>query len=318
MTSSSVAMMTSFALLCLSIAIIECMAGILGNGIILAASSLSCIGSKTWPPYDMIMISLSSSRLILQSWVTLDFLMNIFYEPFFYTENLLTATKIMFTFLNYSSLWFGAWLSVFYCIKVASFTQSFFIWLKLRIARLVPWMLLTSWLCSFTTAIPFAWDVYSVHKNITAPSSMTNSSARTTTRNDRLTLLIYLWNASTALPLTLSVVSSVLLIRSLWIHTRRMQNNASGFRDPSLEAHMKAIKSVCSFLFLYIIYFISVLIIVFNVFSPLSNGDSICVVLMAACPTAHTLVLIWSNPKFQELPARIWDHTNCHVRTASM
>ncbi|CAN8195378.1 unnamed protein product [Coccothraustes coccothraustes] len=315
-------MMTSFALLCLSITVIESMAGILGNGIILAASSMSCMGSKTCPPYDTIVISLSTSRLILQSWNTLDFFMNIFYEPFFYKENVYIAAKTIFTFLSYSSLWFGAWLrawlSVFYCIKVASFTQSFFIWLKLRIARLVPWMLLTSWLCSFTAAIPFAWEVYHVCNNFTAPSSMTNSSARRTTRNDSLGLLILLCNAGIGMPLILSVVSSILLIWSLWIHIRRMQNNASGFGDPSLEAHMKAIKSVCSFLILYITYFICVLLLLFNIFLPLSNGELIFVVLMAACPTGHTMVLIWSNPKFQELPARIWHHTSCQVRTASM
>nr|XP_012425322.4 taste receptor type 2 member 40-like [Taeniopygia guttata] len=311
-------MMTPFAVLFLSVAIIESLAGILGNGIILAASSSSCIGSKTWPPYDMIVISLSSSRLIFQLWATLDFLIIIFCEPFFYKENLLTLTKVIFTLLSYSSLWFGAWLSVFYCIKVASFTQHFFIWLKLRIARLVPWMLLTSWLCSFAAAIPFAWDVYSVHENFTAPLSMTNSSARRTTWNDRLDLLIILCNASIGLPLMLSVVSNILLIRSLWIHTRHMQNNASGFGDPSLEAHMKAIKSVFSFLILYIIFFICVLIIVFNAFLPLSSGDLLSAVLMAACPTAHTFVLLWSNPKFQELPARIWQHIKCHVRTASV
>ncbi|XP_041327644.1 taste receptor type 2 member 40-like [Pyrgilauda ruficollis] len=311
-------MVTSFALLCLSVGIIESLAGILGNGIILAASSSSCIGSKTWPPYDMIMISLTSSKFILQSWNILDYLMNIFYEPFFRTENLLIVSKTIFTFLSYSSLWFGAWLSVFYCIKVASFTQSFFVWLKLRIARLVPWMLLTSWLCSFAAAIPFAWDIYSVHENITAPSSMTNSSSMRATRKDSLGLIILLCNAGIFMPLILSVVSSVLLIWSLWIHTQQMQNNASGFRDPSLEAHRKAIKSVCSFLILYIMYFICVLIVVFNGFSPLSNGDSICVVIMAACLTAHTLVLIWSNPKFQELSARMWHHSNCYVGNAPM
>ncbi|NXC96649.1 T2R40 protein, partial [Certhia familiaris] len=281
---------------------------------ILAASSSSCTGSKALSPYDMVMISLSSSRIILQSWITVDFLMNIFYEPFFYTENLLISVKTIFTFLSYTSLWFGAWLSVFYCIKVASFTQSFFIWLKQRIARLVPWMLLTSWLCSFTAAIPFAWDVLGVHNNFTAPSSMTNSSGTRSTRKDSLGLLILLYNANIGVPLILSVVSSILLIQSLWIHTRQMQNNASGFRDPSLEAHMKAIKSVCSFLILYVIYFVCVLVILFDVFPPLSNGDLICVVLMAACPTGHSIVLIWSNPKFQELPARIWRHINPHAR----
>ncbi|XP_041260460.1 taste receptor type 2 member 40-like [Onychostruthus taczanowskii] len=311
-------MVTPFDLLCLPVGIIESMAGILGDGIILATIASSCIGSKTWPPYDMIVISLSTTRFILQLWTTLDFLISIFYEPLFYKENVFVLSKTIFTFLSYSSLCFGAWLSVFYCIKVASFTQSFFIWLKLRIARLVPWMLLTSWLGSFAAAIPFAWDIYSVHENITAPSSMTNSSSRRTTRKDSLGLIILLSNAGIVMPLILSVVSSVLLIRSLWIHTRRMQSNASGFRDPSLEAHRKAIKSVFSFLILYIIYFICVLIVVFNGFSPLSNGDSICVVIMAACLTAHTLVLIWSNPKFQELPARMWHHSNCYVGNAPM
>ncbi|NXW69235.1 T2R40 protein, partial [Hirundo rustica] len=281
---------------------------------ILAACSSSCIRSKTWSPYDMIMVSLSSSRFILQSWTTLDFFMSIFYETVNYKENVYIVSKIMFTFLTYSSLWFGAWLSVFYCIKVTSFTQPFVIWLKQRFARLVPWMLLTSCLCSITAAIPFAWDVYGGHNNFTAPSSLTNASAMRTTRKDTLGILILLSNAGIGIPLILSVASSVLLIWSLWIHTRRMQNNASGFRDPSLEAHISAIKSVCSFLILYIIYFTCVLVIVFTVLSPLSNGELICVVLMAACPTGHTLVLIWSNPKFRELPARIWHRTNCHVR----
>ncbi|NWW25332.1 T2R40 protein, partial [Falcunculus frontatus] len=281
---------------------------------ILAVSSLSCIGSKTWSPYDLIMISLCSSRIILQCWTILDLLINIFYECSNYENNNSVVANILYIFLNCSGLWFGAWLSVFYCIKVANFTQSFFIWMKQRIARLVPWMLLISMLFSFAATIPFAWNVDRVHDNFTARLSVTNSSAMRTTRKDRLILLIYLCNAAISLPLILSVVSSVLLIRSLWLHTRQMQNNASGFRDPSLEAHMKASKSVCSFLILYIIYFICLLLLYSRVFSPLSDGETICIVTMAAGPTGHTMVLIWSNSKLQELLARIWHHTKCHVR----
>ncbi|NXR73423.1 T2R40 protein, partial [Pycnonotus jocosus] len=169
---------------------------------ILAASSLSCIKNKTWSPYDKIMISLSSSRLTLHSWTTMDFFVSIFYKPFYYKENTYMVSKIIFAFLSYSSLWFGAWLSLFYCIKVASFTQSFFIWMKQRIARLMPWMLLTSWLCSVTAAIPFAWDVYRVHNNFTAPSTITNSSARRTTTKETLPVLI-LCNATIIMPLIL-------------------------------------------------------------------------------------------------------------------
>ncbi|NXL81597.1 T2R40 protein, partial [Leptocoma aspasia] len=281
---------------------------------ILAASSLSCIGSKTWPPYDMIMISLSSSRITLQCWIILDLFFTIFCDPSYFEKNIFGVMKTGYMFLNYCILWFGAWLSVFFCIKVASFTQSFFIWLKLRIARLVPWMLLTSWLCSFTAAIPFAWNFYVVHNNFTAPSSMTNSSAMRTTKKDTLCLLILLYNAGIGMPLILSVVSSILLIQSLWVHNRQMQNNASGFRDPSLEAHMKAIKSVCSLLILYVTYFIAFTLLLYDLFLHFSIPKYICIAVMAACPTGHTMVLIWSNPKFRELPARIWHHTNCPVR----
>ncbi|NXN66714.1 T2R40 protein, partial [Himantopus himantopus] len=281
---------------------------------ILAVSSTSCIRSKILSSYDMIMIFLSLSRFLLQSWMMLDLFLSLFCETSYYEENLFVIFKTVFMFLNYSSLWFAAWLSVFYCIKVASFTQSFFIWLKQRISSLMPWMLITSSLFSFAMSLPFAWDIYNIHNNFTAPLAMTNSSERRVTMKASLFLLVLLCNAGIALPLIVFVVSSILLIRSLWIHTRQMKSNASGFRDPSLEAHIGAIKSVFSFLILYITYFISLVLILSNTFLPLSIDEAICIAVMAACPAGHSVVLIWSNPKFRELPARILHHVNCRVR----
>lgn len=306
-----------FSLLFVAIAIIESMAGLLGNGAVLAVCSTSCIRSKILSSYDMIMIFLSLSRFSLQSWMMLDLFLSLFCETSYYEENLFVIFKTVFMFLNYSSLWFAAWLSVFYCTKIASFTQSFFIWLKQRISSLVPWMLITSSLFSFATSLPFAWDVYDVHNNFTAPLTMTNSSERRVTMKASFFLLILLCNAGVALPLIVFVVSSILLIRSLWIHTRQMQNNATGFRDASLEAHIGAIKSIFSFLILYVTYFISLVLILSNIFLPLSIGEAMCLAVMAACPAGHSMVLIWSNPKFRELPARILHHANCHVRTRS-
>ncbi|XP_074890897.1 taste receptor type 2 member 40-like [Buteo buteo] len=306
-----------FSLLFVAIAIIESMAGLLGNGAVLAVCSTSCIRSKILSSYDMIMIFLSLSRFSLQSWMMLDLFLSLFCETSYYEENLFVIFKTVFMFLNYSSLWFAAWLSVFYCTKIASFTQSFFIWLKQRISSLVPWMLITSSLFSFATSLPFAWDVYDVHNNFTAPLTMTNSSERRVTMKASFFLLLLLCNAGVALPLIVFVVSSILLIRSLWIHTRQMQNNATGFRGASLEAHIGAIKSIFSFLILYVTYFISLVLILSNIFLPLSIGEAMCLAVMAACPAGHSMVLIWSNPKFRELPARILHYANCHVRTRS-
>ncbi|XP_009078153.1 PREDICTED: taste receptor type 2 member 40-like, partial [Acanthisitta chloris] len=218
------------------------------------------------------------------------------FDASYFKENLLAVLNTIYIFLSYSSFWFAAWLSVFYCIKVASYTQSSFIWLKQRLASLVPWMLITSSLYSFVSTLPLAWKIYSM-QNFTVPLSMTNSSETGVRNKNNLDSLLFLCNSSIALPFILSVASSILLIRSLWIHTRQMQNNATGFRDPSLEAHMRAIKSVCSVLVLYIIYFISVLLIFFEVFVPLSTEDAVCIVVMNVCPAVHAMILIWSNPK---------------------
>uniref|UniRef100_A0A8B9Q0E5 Taste receptor type 2 n=1 Tax=Apteryx owenii TaxID=8824 RepID=A0A8B9Q0E5_APTOW len=183
-------MPTLFSLIFLIIAIIESMAGLLGNGTILAVSSTSWVRSKILSFYDMIMIFLSLYRFCLQSWMMLDLFLSLFYAASYYVDNLFVTFKIVFMFLNYSSLWFAAWLSIFCCTKVATFTQSFFIWLKQRMSSFVPWMLITSSLFSFAT------------------SKMKTS----------LFLLILLCKAGVALPLTVFVVSGILLIRSLGSH----------------------------------------------------------------------------------------------------
>uniref|UniRef100_A0A669QDS5 Taste receptor type 2 n=1 Tax=Phasianus colchicus TaxID=9054 RepID=A0A669QDS5_PHACC len=215
------------------------MMGLLGNGTVLAVSSTSCIRSKILSSYDVIMIFLGLSRSFLQFWMMRDFFPSIFCQLSFHKENLF-VTFIVTGFYNSSSFWFAAWLSVFYCIKVASFTQSFLICLKQRISSLTPWMLTASSLFSFATSFPFSWDNCNTHSNFTTPFTVTNSSERIVTRKTKSLVLIML------------VFSSVLLIRSLWRCTRQMQNNAGGFRDPSLAALIGAIKTVFSFLLLYI------------------------------------------------------------------
>nr|XP_009930301.1 PREDICTED: taste receptor type 2 member 40-like [Opisthocomus hoazin] len=311
-------MSTFFTLLFLTIAVIGSMAGLLGNGTILAVSSISCIRSKILSHFDMIMIFLSLSRFFLQAWMMLDLFLSLFCKTYYYEENFLVTSRTVFVFLNYSSLWFSAWLSVFYCTKVANFTQSLFFWLKQRISSLMPWMLITSTLFSLATSLPFSWDVYNVYNNFTSPVNTTNSSEMRVTMKASLFSFVLLCNTGTALPLTVFIVSSILLIRSLWIHTRQMQNNASGFRDPSLEAHIRAIKSLFSFLILYVTNFISVFLILYNIFPPLSLGEAICTAVIPACPAGHSMILIWSNPKFRKVPARILQHANCHIRTRSM
>uniref|UniRef100_A0A803YKB5 Taste receptor type 2 n=1 Tax=Meleagris gallopavo TaxID=9103 RepID=A0A803YKB5_MELGA len=229
------------------------MMGLLGNGTILAVSATSCFRSKILSSYEVTVIFLGLSRFLFAVLDDLQF----------------------FVFLNSSSFWFAAWLSVVYCIKVASFTQSFLICLKQRISSLTPWMLTASSLFSFATSLPFSWDNCNAHSNFTTPFTMTDSSERIATRKNKILVLILLCNVAIALPSIMFVFSSVLLIRSLWRHTRQMQNNATGFRDPILRAVIGAIKTVFSFLLLYITNLIALLLILSDAFASLSTEEAV-------------------------------------------
>ncbi|XP_010132954.1 PREDICTED: taste receptor type 2 member 40 [Buceros rhinoceros silvestris] len=201
-------------------------AGPLGNGTILAVGSASCIRSKILSSYDIIMIFLSVSRCFLQTWIIMDLFMSLFCESSHSEENLFVIFK----------------------------TVVFLHWLKQRIPSLVPGMLIAASLFSCAASLPFSWDIYNMH-NFSDPLTTTSSSERRVTMKTSLFQLIPLCNAGIALTFIVFVVSSMVLIRSLWKCTRQVQNKATGFRDPSLEAHIGAIKLVFSFLILYIFYF---------------------------------------------------------------
>ncbi|XP_050807551.1 taste receptor type 2 member 119-like [Gopherus flavomarginatus] len=57
-------------------------------------------------------------------------------------------------FLNSLNLWFATLLSVFYCVKIANFSQPLFIWLKQRISGLVPQLFTGFFLVSLVTCFP--------------------------------------------------------------------------------------------------------------------------------------------------------------------
>ncbi|XP_044843375.1 taste receptor type 2 member 10-like [Mauremys mutica] len=58
-------------------------------------------------------------------------------------------------FINQSSLWFTTWFSIFYYLKITSFTHFFLLWLRLRISGLMLWLLLRSQLGSLESFFSF-------------------------------------------------------------------------------------------------------------------------------------------------------------------
>jgi taste receptor type 2 len=80
-----------------------------------------------------------------------------------------------------------------------------------------------------------------------------------------------------------------------------MKFHGKGSQDPSTKIHMKALKTVVSFLFLFAMYSFSVILSGWS-FNKLMN-NAVHLIFQAAgtiYPSSHSCTLIWGNKKLKQ------------------
>ena len=114
------------------------------------------------------------------------------------------------------------------------------------------------------------------------------------------------------IPFVVSLTSFVLLILSLWSHLRHMKSTVS--RDTSTEAHVRAMKSMISFLLLFILYYASNILLMWGY----GRQDNFVVkifsnVLLFFYPSGHPFLMILWNSKLKQASLRILRKLNCSM-----
>ena len=212
------------------VAVSESILGILGNGFIGVVSCIDCVKSKKISTVSLILTGLASSRFCLIWIIITDAYVRMFFPDMYLSGNLIQYIAHLWIIMNQSSVWFATSLSIFYFLKIANYSHCIFLWLKGHINRVLLLFigcLLISWLFAFP----------SIAKR-TINNIMKNRSTTwliTMHKSEYLANQILL-NIGVILVFVLCLVICFLLITSLWRHNRKMQLNATGFRDPSTEA----------------------------------------------------------------------------------
>uniref|UniRef100_A0A8C6K0Q5 Taste receptor type 2 member 40 n=1 Tax=Melopsittacus undulatus TaxID=13146 RepID=A0A8C6K0Q5_MELUD len=97
-----------------------------------------------------------------------------------------------------------------------------------------------------------------------------------------------------------SLVTSSLLITSLWRHTKKMKCYVDTFRNPLTDVHLTAIKSIVSFLILYLCSFIAqILLILSTSQSKDVTKVAISLVVAGAYASIRSIILIVVNSKLK-------------------
>ncbi|XP_066109279.1 taste receptor type 2 member 7-like [Saccopteryx bilineata] len=290
------------------IAVGEFSVGILGNVFIGLINCMDWIKNKKIASIDLILTSLAISRICLLCIILFD-CSSLMLNPTIYTIKIQMRTFVFFWILtNHVSVWFATCLSIFYFLKIANFFHPLFLWMKWRIDRGTPRVLLVCLALSVFISLLVTENLNNALQHCANVKWDRNLTLRYRV-NEAQGASYQAWvnvNLITLFPFSVSLISFLFLILSLWRHIRQMQLTASGCRDPSRDAHMGAIKAIVSFLLLFISYYFCFLIATSCYFMAENDLAVIISELIALIyPVSHSFILILGNSKLRQESLRM-------------
>ncbi|XP_066036672.1 taste receptor type 2 member 9-like [Chamaea fasciata] len=290
---------TSYGATAVAIITLEVFAGMWINVFIVCVLCIGWIKKKTLNSNEKILLLLSCSRIsdICFSWVY--HFLSIIYPNYLYVHPILQLLTFFANFFIFLNLCGFACLCFFYCIKIANFRNSVFIYLKVKIDRMVPWLLLGSGLSALAMGIV----IYDITETM-------QSKNLTTIRMDKhFFSSFFLAGFGYAASFMAVLFSALFLLFSLWRHKSKMQKNS--MKDLSMEAHIRAMKLILSFLVMYSINFVCLILTgIYN----MKNEHTMTLLVyiyLYAFPGVHSLILIFSNPKLEKALLKTLSSVKC-------
>ncbi|NWI92583.1 TA2R7 protein, partial [Pitta sordida] len=303
--------LTSYGITAVVIITLEASAGMWINAFLVCVLCMSWLKNKTLNSNEKILLLLGCSRFwhLCTSWVYSFF--STIYPNYFFVHPVFQLVSSVQSLFNCSDLWVSASLCVLYCVKIANFRNSFFIYLKVKIDRMVPWLLFGSVLFSLVISI----IVYNItdtalckNLNSTCQRCIWKANIRT---EDHFFPIFIIAAFVTVSSFIAVIISALLLLFSLWRHKRNMQTNS--MKDLSVDAHIRAMKSILSFFIIYSTNFIFVILtLIYSMTDPI-HALFLFSVFLYAFPGFHSLILIFSNPKLEKTMLRILQCVKCKV-----
>ncbi|NXO32643.1 TA2R7 protein, partial [Cisticola juncidis] len=300
---------TSFGATTVAIISLEAFAGMWINAFIVCVLCIGWVKKKTLNSNEKILLLLGSSRIcyLCFSWAY-HFLSRI-YPNYLYVHPILQLLTFFGIFLNHCNLWVSASLCVFYCIKIVNFRNSFFIYLKVKIDRMVPWLLLGSVLSALALASVMYDLTETVQGNNLTITCIGNFWEESIRMDENFTTSFFLFGFGYAVSFMAVFFAALFLLFSLWRHKRKMQTNS--MKDLSMEAHIRAMKSILSFLVMYTINFVCLILSIIYSMKNENTTTLLISIYLYAFPGVHSLILIFSNPKLEKALLRILSCVKC-------
>ncbi|XP_010376755.2 taste receptor type 2 member 46 [Rhinopithecus roxellana] len=268
--------------------------GNFANGFIALVNSIEWVKRQKISFADQILTALAVSRVgflwaLLLHWCATEF------NLAFYSEEVRITTYNVWTVTNHFSNWLATSLSMFYFLKIATFSNLIFLHLKRKVKSVILVTLLGPLLILVCHLF-----VMNMNQIVWRKEYEGNITWRIKLRSAMYLSNVTVGMLANLIPLTLTLISFLLLIFSLCKHLKKMQAHGKGSQDPSTKVHIKALQTVTSFLLLCAIYFLSMILSVWNFELERKPVFMFCQAIIFSYPSTHPFILIWGNKKLKQ------------------
>ncbi|XP_007515888.1 taste receptor type 2 member 19-like [Erinaceus europaeus] len=274
---------------------VEFVIGNVVNGFIVLMNCIDWVKRHKISSVDQILTALALSRIGLYWAMVTNWYIARFYSSLCTSEAIITI-HIAWILSNHFSIWFATSLSIFYLFKIANFSNSFFLYFKRRVKGVVVAILLGS-----LTVLGTQLAVATLDNNVRVTEYKRNMTLKTAFEDQIRLSNMAVFTLENCIPFTISLMCFVLLIFSLMRHLRKMQLSGRGDRDPNTQVHIRALKTVISFLLLFACYFLALIISAWGS-NRLRNKYVLLFgeIIFELYPSGHSFILIWGNKKLKE------------------
>uniref|UniRef100_A0A8B9QV46 Taste receptor type 2 n=1 Tax=Anas platyrhynchos TaxID=8839 RepID=A0A8B9QV46_ANAPL len=291
---------TSYDITVMLVITLQAFAGMWINAFIVAVSCLTWVKKKSFNSSEKILLFLGCSRFWFLCVIWAYTITSMIFHWQTFISGVTPIFSLLLCFSNSSNMWASACLYVFYCVKIANFRHIFFIYLKVKIDRIVPWLLLASVVLSLVM-----WVATSV------PTPLDMSTKVNEEMSKQYSPVLYICSFGFSIAFMIVIFSALLLLFSLWRHKCKMQTSSA--KDLSMDSHIKAMKSLLSFFIIYGINFTCLILTMIYTSREKNPMTFLLLVLQYAFPSVHSLILIFSSPKLEKIVSGLW--TSCERGT---
>ncbi|KAL1786133.1 taste receptor type 2 member 20, partial [Sigmodon hispidus] len=243
---------------------VQSLVALLQNGFMVTVLGRKWLQSQVLPAGDMIVACLAASRFCLHGLASLNNFLTFFLV--LYKNNYF---GVLWDFVNTVTVWLTTWLAIFYCVKISSFSQPIFFWMKWRISRSVSRLLIGSLIIGGLSAISTITGKTIAFRMIAYENCTFTYKVKKFHHYYYFCHGMLMW----VIPYFLFLLSTILLMFSLFWHLEQMRCHKLELHDHSTQAHTMALKSLAFFLIFYTSYILFLMLIVTDVITTYNSWN---------------------------------------------